>query len=363
MQITYMSIPETLTCITAPVRIVIPAFKASDSINACLKNALMACKYFTDIEVVVVAYETKINLAFNRRLRILELPKPLNAGEARNLGAFNCNNRILVFIDADVLIDPYSLPLLLSPIISGEAHATVGNYATDLLDNKFFQNYKKLYINQAYAADGFITNEFWTAYAAISSKAFIKVGGFSEQFRFKGGEDTEIGVRLSAMQFKIYAVAGVFGKHLKEFTFSSLIKNDFIKGSRTIFLALHRKMPLKENRHAKKSDQLAVAAACLLVMFLLSGILLHWVWLFLPLIFSIYIASRFRFMIKCAKQGVWFALRALAMAWWLDIVRALSIINGILIFYRLTWFGSESMSAPVIQMQLNDESTFQHSRA
>ncbi len=363
MKITHMSITKNYTNITTPIRIVIPAYKASDSINACLKNALMACNYFTDIEVVVVAYETKINLPFDHRLRIIEPHKPLNAGAARNLGAFNCNNRILVFIDADVLIDPYSLPLLLSPIINGEADATVGNYATDLMSNKFFQNYKKLYINQAYAANGYITNEFWTAYAAISSKAFAKVAGFSEQFRFKGGEDTEIGVRLTAMHFKIYAVADVFGNHLKEFTFASLVNNDFVKGSRTVFLALHRKMPLKENRHAKKSDQLAVVTACLLSIFFAAGMLLHWIWLFMPLVLTLYIASRFNFMRVCASQGAWFALRALAMAWLLDIVRAASIINGVLVFYHITWFGSQNMSAPVIQMETNENTAYMRSRA
>ncbi|MBK9454090.1 MAG: glycosyltransferase [Bacteroidetes bacterium] len=358
-----MSLRKTLPLITTPVRVVIPAFKATNTINACLNNILIACNNFKDIEVVVVAFETRISIPFNAHLRIIELAKPLNAGEARNLGAADCNNRILVFVDADVLIDPSSLHILINPIIKGNADATVGNYATDLMNNKFFQNYKKLYINQAYAADGYITNEFWTAYAAISGKAFLKVGQFSEKFRFKGGEDTEIGVRLSTMKFKIYAVAGVYGKHLKDFTFASLIKNDFIKGSRTIFLALHRKMPLQENRHAKKSDQLAVAAACGLILLFTIGTLLHWVWLFMPLLLAVYIASRFNFMSACVKQGAWFTIRAFAMAWLLDIVRATSILNGIFIFYRITWFGSDTMSAPVIQMQTNESQTYVGSRA
>ena len=355
--------PNTQHKISAPVRIVIPAYKAGNCIHACLNNALAASDYFSDIEVVVVAYDTKIDRPFDHRLRIIEPHKPLNAGQARNLGAQNCYNRILVFIDADVLIEPHSLPKLVYPIINNEADATVGNYATDLVANKFFQNYKKIYINQAYAREGYIANEFWTAYAAISGKAFNAVGGFSEQFRFKGGEDTEIGVRLSAQQFKIYAVAGVYGKHLKDFTFGSLINNDFVKGSRTVFLALHRKMALQENRHAKKNDQVAVAIACSMVLLIAAGFLLHWVWLFIPLATAIYIASRFNFLATCANQSYRFALGAFLVAWCLDIVRAASIANGIVIYFWVRLFNPQNMSAPVIPLNPKEEVTYMQSRA
>ncbi len=360
---------KTQTLITTPVRVVIPAYKAGDCINACLKNVLIACNFFSDIEVVVVAYDTTININFDHRMQIIEPGKPLNAGEARNLGALNSNNRIIVFIDADVLIDPESLPVLVQPILMGEADATVGNYATNLISNKFFQNYKKLYIHQAYAREGYITNEFWTAYAAISHNAFFKVGGFSEQFKFKGGEDTEIGVRLTARNFKIYAVANVFGNHLKEFTFGSLVNNDFVKGSRTVFLALNRKMSLHENRHAKKSDQAAVALACLIALFIIGGGFFHWIWLFLPLLMAIYIGSRFNFLSACSKQGVWFFIRACSLAWLLDIVRAASIGNGILIYFWTKWFNHPvqptiiPMSSNSPDVYTNDESPFIHSRA
>lgn len=360
---------KTQTQITTPVRVVIPAYKAGDCINACLQNVLTACNYFTDIEVVVVAYDTIININFDHRLQIIEPGKPLNAGEARNLGALNSNNRIIVFIDADVLIDPESLPKLLQPIINGEADATVGNYATNLISNKFFQNYKKLYIHQAYAREGYITNEFWTAYAAISHKAFFTVGGFSEQFKFKGGEDTEIGVRLTARSFKIYAVANVFGNHLKEFTFGSLVSNDFVKGSRTVFLALNRKMSLQENRHAKKSDQVAVALACLIALFIIGGGILHWIWLFLPLLMAMYIGSRFNFLSACSKQGAWFFIRACSMAWLLDIVRAASIANGMAIYFLTKWFKHQKQSTiipmPSVEPDVyaNEETPFIHSRA
>ncbi|MBK8342257.1 MAG: hypothetical protein IPL12_02375 [Bacteroidetes bacterium] len=66
---------KTQTQITTPVRVVIPAYKVGDCINACLKNVLIACNYFSDIEVVVVAYDTAININFDHRLK---LSNPVN---------------------------------------------------------------------------------------------------------------------------------------------------------------------------------------------------------------------------------------------------------------------------------------------
>lgn len=338
-----MSSPMYTSRIKDPIRIVIPAYKASDTIDACLRHVLAACDQCTDAEVVVVSYKTTITHPFDHRVHIIESARPLNAGEARNAGSKFCGDRILVFVDADVLILPGSLPALLQPIRAQIADATVGNYATDMISRKFFQNYKKLYIHQAYARDGVIANEFWTAYSAIRGQAFDAVGGFSTSFTFKGGEDTEIGIRLSANGFRIYAVAAALGQHLKEFTFRSLVENDLIKGSRTIYLSLQRRLPLSENRHAKKSDQYAVMAACVIALIACLGLWMHWIWLFLPFTMGVYLMTRTTFFMACSRQGNLFLLRAACMAWVLDIVRACSVVNGILVYVWMSRVHPERM--------------------
>ncbi len=341
--------------INTDVRIIIPSYKASETINICLLNVLQACDKITHVKIIVVAFDTVINIPTDPRVHIIQLAKALNAGEARNLGAAHSSDCILVFIDADVLIEPDSLSTLITPIMEGDTDAAVGNYSVEVLEKKFFQNYKKLYINQTYAKQGYITNEFWTAYSAISSKAFAAVGKFSPEFQCKGGEDTEIGIRLTANKYRIYAVAGVFGKHLKEFTFGSLVNNDFVKGSRTVFLSLNKKMSLKDNRHAKKSDQLAVASACFLALLLVSGMFMHWIWLFVPLCSGIYITSRFTFFHNCVQHGFGFVSRAILLAWFLDIVRALSISNGIRMYAKTILFGARRERTKVIEFESEGE--------
>lgn len=314
--------------ITHPVRIVVPAYKATDTIDTCITHILQACTALSDVEIVIVSHQTTIQLPPDRRVHIIHSEKALNAGEARNAGARYCGDRILVFVDADVLIDRDALIALLQPILDGTADATVGNYATDLISKQFYQNYKKIYIHQAYAREGYMYNEFWTAFSAITGKCFANLGGFSAEFSHKGGEDTELGIRLSEDGYRIYAVSKAQGRHLKTFTFWSLVRNDLDKGTRTICLALNRRTPLHQNRHAGKSDQLAVGLACLLPV--LSGMILFFLWpvVFLPMWLALYVGSRGTFFLRCLSNGIPFTTGAIGLSWVLDIVRAISVFNG-----------------------------------
>lgn len=331
----------TQPLIPFPVRVIVPAYKASDTIHICLEHIFKALTSFADAEVYVVTHKTNISTQSDLRLHIIDSAKPLNAGEARNLGAQDCGNRLLLFVDADVLVYPDTFVALTAPIRQCIADATVGNYATDAEGTKFYQDYKKLYIHQAYAREGYITNEFWTAIAAIRGQVFHAVGAFSTSFALKGGEDTEIGMRITNSGYRIYAVASAQGSHLKTFTFSSLVENDFIKGTRTIVLALQRKTPLSENRHAKKSDQLAVALACLIMAMLPAAMPLPWLLLGLPLLLAAYVYSRGSFLQLCIPKGIWFTIRAIAMSWILDLVRAVAVFYGV-VRYSLS-------KAPVVQ--------------
>lgn len=345
----------TQPLIPFPVRVIVPAYKANATIHICLQHIFKALTSFADAEVFVVTHKTTIRNFSDDRLHIIDSAKPLNAGEARNVGAQDCGNRILLFVDADVLVHADTFVALTAPIRQGIADATVGNYATDVYGNAFYQKYKKLYIHQAYAREGFITNEFWTAIAAIHGNVFHAVGAFSTTFAFKGGEDTEIGMRITNSGFRIYAVATAQGSHLKTFTFSSLVENDFIKGTRTVVLALQRKTPLSENRHAKKSDQHAVALACLMLILIPAASLVPWLILFMPLLVAGYIYSRGSFVILCIREGMWFTIRALIMSWTLDLVRAASVAFGSGIYFLRKAPAVKAPASAVVTLQPGQE--------
>lgn len=315
---------------TKRIRVIIPAYCAGEELQLCVNRIESELSKFPDSEIVVVSYNSKLQVTNKSKTQVIVLYSPLNAGEARNLGAENCENCILVFVDADVIIETNSLRKLLHPLFQGTADATVGNYSIDMQHGKFFQNYKKLYINDAYSKKGFIENEFWTGYSAIQGNVFQAIEGFSESFCHKGGEDTEIGIRLTKNNYRIYAVAEACGIHLKHYNFISLLKNDFDKGTRTIVLSLRQKTKLKTNRHAKKSDQYAVLLAffitCITVCSVFSPPLLA----SLPLLIIGYFFTRHVFFDKCLEVGTWFFIRSIFLAYTLDIVRGFSVVYGIL---------------------------------
>ncbi len=315
-----------------PIRVVVPAYHAGPELNSCLDNILTELDAFPGSEVMVISYKSKFTPPDDARVHVVVLTTPLNAGEARNFGAADCGDKILVFVDADVLIEKGSMQKLVLPIFNGRSDAAVGNYTTHLPGYRFFRYYKNIYIHETYAKKGLIENEFWTAYSAIKGDVFHAVGGFSDAFKLKGGEDTEIGIRLTAAQHSIYAVSDALGKHLKDYTLRSLIKNDFDKGVRTIKLALGTRVKLASNRHAKKSDQVAVFLACLCGLSLVAGIIFPVALLGLPYFFFAYYSTREKFLNVCAEKGKQFFIECFATALLLDVVRAVSLVTGVVVF-------------------------------
>ena len=62
----------------------------------------------------------------------------------------------------------------------------------------FAQRYKSLYLNRVYSRRiGYIRNEYWTAFGAVKTEVFRRLGGFAPSFGSCLGEDTELGQRLT----------------------------------------------------------------------------------------------------------------------------------------------------------------------
>src|ERR1700722_17833482 len=89
------------------VRVVIPAFRASATIADCVA-AVVACANDTPIEIVVV--DDGENDGLELRLALLPVAIRSTGGSgsaaiARNLGAAGFPVGVLMFVDADVILD------------------------------------------------------------------------------------------------------------------------------------------------------------------------------------------------------------------------------------------------------------------
>jgi GT2 family glycosyltransferase len=307
--------------------VVIPARRTDQTLPACLE-ALRAARRAQQFEVVIV----RDGAGFVQEVadvRQLHSPVVDSAAAARNHGAAELRQGILIFLDADVLVDESSLELLVQPILSGAADATVGNYSRDVKGLTFFQSYKQLHISTVYGRrGGYLKSEFWTAIGAVRAEVFHQLGGFNAGFHGACGEDTELGHRLSAAGFRVLAVPRATGKHLHHFTLAKLLLNDLKKGTQTALNALRHRNLLSDNRHSARPEMVAVFCAALLPSLLsLAGTLpAPVVAAVASLAFGGWLLSRQEQLRMYARQDLVFLIRAIPLAMLLDWVRVLCVV-------------------------------------
>jgi hypothetical protein len=145
---------------------------------------------------------------------------------ARNRGAVKASNPILVFVDADVEIDPNALSLIRERFATDpELAAVFGSYDDDPQERDIVSTFRNLlhhYVHQGAAGR---VDSFWSGLGAVRRDAFEEAGGFDARITRASVEDIELGARLSASG-QIQLDPMIQGKHLKHWTFKSMLRTD-----------------------------------------------------------------------------------------------------------------------------------------
>jgi glycosyltransferase involved in cell wall biosynthesis len=201
------------------VSVVVPAFRHSNRLRACL-TALAAQDHPTDrLEVVVVDDGSPTPLApalesFTDRLR-LRLHRQPNAGPAvaRNTGARLASGEILAFTDDDCT-PARDWARQLSLAVRGRPDALVGGRVENtLLSDRFAEASQQLidFLYDWYGADR-EGRFFVSENLAASREAFLQSGGFDGSFPRPGAEDRELCERWTrAGQPLVFEPAAVVG--------------------------------------------------------------------------------------------------------------------------------------------------------
>ncbi len=311
------------------MRVVIPAYRAANTLPICIQALLRSNLTF---EIIVV------DDGENGDLRELLSPYPVQvlqgphqgAAKARNRGAANYTGDILVFVDADVEVEPNAIERLTAPIRQRLSEAAVGNYSDDTHGMNFSQKYKQLYVSYIYSRrSGYLRNEFWTALGAVEAGLFAELGGFCSTY--EPGEDTELGHRISQSGRRIFAVPEARGRHLKPYTFVKMILNDLRKGICITSLYSNFGERLSSYRHASPRNILAVCLAYFLIIMAVAQWLLplpEGILLFLAFACA-YLIVRSSMLAVYRRQGFIFLVKAVFTAFLLDLVRGLCILVGL----------------------------------
>jgi glycosyltransferase involved in cell wall biosynthesis len=258
------------------ISIVIPVYNAASTLKQCL-DAVFSSTY-SDYECIVVDDGSKDGsqeMARQYPARVLELEGgPCGPAFARNAGAEIAAGEILFFVDADVLIRPETLERIAGSFANHpDVDALFGSYDENPAGGEFISQYKNLYHHFVHQQGQENASTFWSGCGAIRANVFRAAGGFNAQrYARPSIEDIELGYRLKSKGHRILLSKDIQVKHLKHWSFSSLVKTDIIHRALpwTMLILQNRSMPNDLNLRLSQRLSSVLLVALLLHLGLFS---------------------------------------------------------------------------------------------
>ena len=213
------------------VSVIVPVHNAEDHLERTL-SAIKRSDH-RGYELIVVDDNSQDNSAqISRKFtdQVLELKERRAPGFARNQGAQMSKGDILFFIDADVEIDDHALSRVVQEFSQHpEVAAVFGSYDDEPLCKNFFSQYKNLFHHFVHQKAKEEAKTFWAGCGAVRSRDFFNAGGFAENFPTSSIEDVVLGYRMAQQGLMIRLLKDLRAKHLKKWTFLSLLKTDIFQ--------------------------------------------------------------------------------------------------------------------------------------
>jgi len=306
---------------------VVPVRNGGEYIARCL-IALLESEY-EEFEVIVVddaSTDNTVGVCRNTGAKIISLDRQSGPAAARNRGAKSARGDIVLFIDADVVINNDTIELIAKAFTENpDTSAVFGSYDDTPDAPDFISQYRNLlhhYIHQRAKKDA---TTFWTGCGAIRKAVFEELGGFDEiRHPVPSMEDIEIGLRMSERGYKIILDKNIQVKHLKRWGLCSLINTDiFQRAVPWSRLILERKLlPRDLNLRFRDRFSTALVGIIIIAVFIyLLGLITQTQiiannYLLITLLISftaILILNRDLYLFFLRKRGAGFALLSILM--------------------------------------------------
>lgn len=271
-------------------------------------------------ELIVVADgepESTVDLARRFNASVLRTPEAKGPAHARNLGANCAKGDILLFIDADVTVQP---DIVTRITVFFEQHsgydALIGSYDDQPGASNFLSVYKNLshhFIHQHSRPDA---STFWGACGAIRRDVFLQSGGFDERYAMPSIEDIELGNRLIDAGHNIRLERSLQVKHLKEWRPRSLFKSDYFARALPWSRLILERGRMPDDLNLSWRNRLSVALTFLNLNCFVAGFLVPWLFLI-----SFCCSAALLWMHKTyylffmEKHGVIFTFKAIVWHW------------------------------------------------
>ena len=217
---------------SASVTVVIPAWNASLTLQACLDA--VAAMTLRPAEVIVFddgSTDATGDIARGSGARVIRNDgPPAGPAHGRNTAAAAARSDLLLFVDADVVVAPDALELLVRELKSYSAQAAFGSYDDKPLSRRtasLYTNLRHHYVHQHGAREA---GTFWAGLGLIDRVVFLDAGGFDVvRFPYPSIEDVELGMRLKDRGHRIRLVPEARAMHCKDWTLRQLWHTDITR--------------------------------------------------------------------------------------------------------------------------------------
>jgi glycosyltransferase involved in cell wall biosynthesis len=235
--------------------VIVPAHNAADTLADCLRAIFTSSAHLD--EVIVFndgSTDDTLRIAQGFPVQVLSnTGLPLGPGLGRNRCAAIAKSKILVFVDADVIVHRGAIETLVSTIVENlTVAAAFGSYDDRPRSRRIAALYASLrhhYVHQNGQTNALT---FWAGLGAIRQSAFQDVGQFDSRIGRSSIEDIELGVRLKAAGYQIRLVPTAQGTHCKDWRLLELWRTDIfrraIPWSRLLVSGATRSMSLNLSR-------------------------------------------------------------------------------------------------------------------
>ena len=210
--------------------VIVPVYNGENFLPRCL-DALNASDYAA-FEIIVVddgSTDRSAEVAKRKGAIVLTTARRQSGpAAARNLAAKSVRGDVLLFVDADVVVEKNTLSLFAAEFSKdAQLSAAFGSYDDAPFEGNFLSQYRNLLHHFVHQTSNREASTFWAGLGAIRRADFQAVGGFDcERFSVPSIEDIELGARLKKSGRRILLVKEIQAKHLKRWTAASVLRTD-----------------------------------------------------------------------------------------------------------------------------------------
>lgn len=289
------------------VSVVVPNYNAGPALRSCLTAA--QSQTYAPLEILLIddcSTDDSVAVAEELGVRVVSTGTNSGVAVARNTGAAHAGGEIIVFVDADVRIEPDAVATAVAMLRENPAiGALCGTYdAEPLIRDSLIEEYRCLHQYYWLSEHEGRIGTVHTAILAMRREVFEEIGPFNPRLRHT--EDGDYAARL-CRRYESHSSNRVRGRHDHDDTLRVV--------ARKVFHRTRLHIPLYADRRdlpggIATGPRAGASLAALLAPLALPLVLFSWFWLALPaaLLTAYWLPDRGLYRFVARRRGTGFAL-------------------------------------------------------